>query len=200
MNYYPQPIRRLIQNFARLPGIGEKTAERLALHVLRSAETEVQELARSLVEVKQKVNFCTGCFSLSEAARCGICSDPARETGVVCVVEQPADLVALEKSGGFKGRYHVLGGVLSPMNGVGPDDIRIRELVAKAAGGAVREIVLATGTSVEGETTAAYIGEALKGHAVRVTRIASGVPMGGDLKYVDQVTLKRAMESRRAIG
>jgi recombination protein RecR len=200
MNYYPQPVRRLIQNFARLPGIGEKTAERLALHVLRAAEAEVQDLARSLVEVKQKVKLCSGCFSLSEATRCGICSDPARDIGFVCVVEQPADMVALEKSGGFKGHYHVLGGVLSPMNGVGPDDIRIRELVAKVAGGKVREIVLATGTSVEGETTAVYIGEMLKGHPVSLTRIASGVPMGGDLKYVDQVTLKRAMETRRAIG
>jgi recombination protein RecR len=197
MHYYPQPIRCLIQSLARLPGIGEKTAERLALHVLRAAEAEIQDLARSLLDVKHKVHLCSGCFALSEGPRCGVCSDPARDGALLCVVEQPADMVALEKSGGFAGRYHVLGGVLSPMNGVGPEDLRIRELMAAAAGGQVREVILATGTGVEGEATAAYLAEALKSLAVRVTRIASGVPMGGDLKYVDQVTLKRAMENRR---
>jgi recombination protein RecR len=200
MDYYPAPIRRLIQRLARLPGIGEKTAERLALHLLRAADGEVAELARSLTEVKEKVRLCSGCFALSEGPQCAICADPARDTGVLCVVEQPADMVALEKSGGVAGRYHVLGGVLAPLSGVGPEDIRLRELFARVEAGGVRELILATGTSVEGESTAAFIAERLKGRGVALTRIASGVPMGGDLKYVDQVTLRRAMEARRVVG
>jgi recombination protein RecR len=202
MNHYPASIRNLIKHLARLPGVGEKTAERLALHLLQSADHQVEELARSMLEVKQKVRLCPRCFSLSDGELCAICSNPGRDASTVCVVEQPGDMVALEKSGGFNGHYHVLSGVLSPLSGVGPDDIRIRELIDKVAAGGIREVVLATGTSVEGETTAAYIAgrlEALRG-SVAVTRIASGIPMGGDLKYIDQVTLKRAMESRRAVG
>lgn len=200
MNYYPAPIRRAIQRLARLPGIGEKTAERLALHILRTSEAEVAELARSLTEVKEKVRLCSGCFALSDGPLCAICSDPSRDTGVVCVVEQPADMVAIERSGGFTGRYHVLGGALAPLSGIGPEEIRIRELSARVEAGGVRELILATGTSVEGESTAAYIAEHLKGRGVAITRIASGVPMGGDLKYVDQVTLRRAVEARRELG
>jgi recombination protein RecR len=160
----------------------------------------VEELGRSILEVKQKVRLCSRCFALSDGELCAICSNPARDAAAVCVVEQPGDMVALEKSGAFHGHYHVLSGVLSPLNGVGPDDIRIRELLQKVAAGGVREVVLATGTSVEGEATAAYIGGLLEGLPVSVTRIASGIPMGGDLKYVDQVTLKKAMESRRAVN
>jgi recombination protein RecR len=200
MNHYPASIRQLINLMARLPGIGVKTAERLALHLLYASDPLVEELARSILDVKQKVRLCSRCFSLSDAELCAICSHPGRDAAVVCVVEQPGDLAALEKSGAFSGVYHVLSGVLSPMNGVGPDDIRIRELIARVAAGGVREVVLATGTSVEGEATAAYIAERLAAFPVTVTRIASGVPMGGDLKYVDQVTLKKAMESRRALG
>ncbi len=200
MSIYPAPIRQLIKSMARLPGIGEKTAERLALHLLYTADQYVEELGRSILAVKRSVRLCSRCFSLADGDLCAICSNPARDASVVCVVEQPGDMVALEKSGAFNGHYHVLSGVLSPMNGVGPDDLRIRELLQKVAGGGVREIVLATGTSVEGEATAAYIASQLKSRPVTVTRIAAGVPMGGDLKYVDQVTLKKAMESRRAIS
>jgi recombination protein RecR len=202
MNHYPASIRNLIKHLARLPGVGEKTAERLALHLLQSADHQVEELARSMLEVKQKVRLCPRCFSLSDGELCAICSNPGRDASTVCVVEQPGDMVALEKSGGFNGHYHVLSGVLSPLSGVGPDDIRIRELIDKVAAGGIREVVLATGTSVEGETTAAYIAGRLEAlpAAVAVTRIASGIPMGGDLKYIDQVTLKKAMESRRAVG
>jgi recombination protein RecR len=200
MSIYPAPIRQLIKSMARLPGIGEKTAERLALHLLYTADQYVEELGRSILAVKRSVRICSRCFSLADGDLCAICSNPARDASVVCVVEQPGDMVALEKSGAFNGHYHVLSGVLSPMNGVGPDDLRIRELLQKVAGGGVREIVLATGTSVEGEATAAYIAGQLESRPVTVTRIAAGVPMGGDLKYVDQVTLKKAMESRRAIS
>jgi recombination protein RecR len=200
MNHYPASIRQLIRLMARLPGIGEKTAERLALHLLSASDHLVEELARSILDVKQKVRLCSRCFSLSDSELCAICSNPARDGSVVCVVEQPGDMVAVEKSGSFNGVYHVLSGVLSPLNGVGPDDIRTRELIDRVAAGGVREVVLATGTSVEGEATAAYIAGRLAAFPVSVTRIASGVPMGGDLKYVDQVTLKKAMESRRALG
>jgi recombination protein RecR len=200
MNHYPASIRNLIHHMARLPGIGEKTAERLSLHLLYAADKAVEELARSILEVKQKVRLCSRCFSLSDNELCPICSNPARDAAVVCVVEQPGDMVAMEKSGAFHGQYHILSGVLSPMSGVGPDDIRIRELLARVATGEVHEVILATGTSVEGESTAAYIAGRLEALPVSVTRIASGVPMGGDLKYVDQVTLKKAMESRRAVG
>jgi len=189
----------LIKCMARLPGIGEKTAERLALHLLHMKDHFVEELGRSILDVKQKVRLCSRCFALSDGELCAICSNPARDAAAVCVVEQPGDMVALEKSGAFHGHYHVLCGVLSPLNGVGPDDIRIRELLQKVAAGGVREVVLATGTSVEGEATAAYIAGLLIGLPVAVTRIAAGIPMGGDLKYVDQVTLKKAMESRRAV-
>ena len=200
MNHYPASIRQLIKLMARLPGIGEKTAERLALHLLYASDPLVEELARSILEVKQKVRLCARCFSLSDAELCGICSNPARDASSVCVVEQPGDLAALEKSGAFRGGYHVLSGVLSPMNGVGPDDIRIRELIARVTAGGVREVILATGTSVEGEATAAFIAGRLAAFPVTVTRIASGVPVGGDLKYVDQVTLRKAMEARRALA
>jgi recombination protein RecR len=199
MSIYPAPIRQLIKRMARLPGIGEKTAERLALHLLYTADQYVEELGHCILDIKRNVRLCSRCFSLADGDLCTICSNPARDASVVCVVEQPGDMVAMEKSGAFNGHYHVLSGVLSPMNGVGPDDLRIRELLQKVAAGGVREIVLATGTSVEGEATAAYIASQLESRPVTVTRIAAGVPMGGDLKYVDQVTLKKAMESRRAI-
>jgi recombination protein RecR len=199
MSFYPAPIRQLIHHMARLPGIGEKTAERLALHLLYTADRYVEELGQSILDVKRKVRLCSRCFSLADGELCAICRNPARDGSLVCVVEQPGDMVALERSGAFAGHYHVLSGVLSPLNGVGPDDIRIRELVQKVAAGGVREVVLATGTSVEGEATAAYIAARLESLTVSVTRIAAGIPMGGDLKYVDQVTLKKAMEARRAL-
>jgi recombination protein RecR len=199
MNYYPPSIRQAIQSISKLPGIGEKTAERLAMHLLRAPRIDVEQLARSLLELKSSVRLCEQCFGLSDDETCEICSNPAREPQLVCVVEQPADMVSVEKSGAFSGRYHILGGSLSPINGVGPDDIRIRELMTRIAKQNIAEIILATSTTVEGESTAAYIADRLKESPVIVTRIASGVPVGGDLKYVDQVTLKRALEGRHAV-
>jgi recombination protein RecR len=198
MSYYPTSIRDLIKNIAKLPGIGEKTAERLAMHVLRAPRQEAEKLAQSILNIKDKVRFCTRCFALSDGDLCNICSDPARDPSVLCVVEQPADMVAIEKSGAFRGLYHILSGVLSPMNGIGPENIRIRELLTRIQKDRVEEAVLATGTNVEGEATASYIAQLLEKYPIKVTRIASGVPMGGDLKYVDQVTLKKAMETRHA--
>ena len=199
MDYYPASIKNLIRNLARLPGIGQKTAERLAMHILQQPDAAAQQLAGSIVELKRRLRLCARCFALSDDTLCRICSDPSRESGLVCVVEQPADMASIEKSGAYRGRYHILGGVLSPMDGIGPNDIKIAELVARIADEHIQEVILATGTNVEGESTAAYIAGVLESLSVRVTRIASGVPMGGDLKYVDQVTLKRAMESRHGI-
>lgn len=200
MNHYPSSIVKLIQNFAKLPGVGEKTAERLALHVLRAPRQEAEELARGILAVKDKVRLCRTCFALSDAEQCRICSDPARDSHLLCVVEQPADMAAVEKSGAFRGRYHILCGALSPIDGIGPDELRIQELLTRVPAEHITEVVLATGTSVEGEATASYLTEQLRPLGVRVTRIASGVPMGGDLKYVDQVTLKRALESRQSLS
>ncbi len=199
MSHYPVSVLRLIKNIARLPGIGEKTAERLAIHILKAPKKEMEQLSRSIIELKERVRLCSVCFALSDREICDICSDQTRDKTLICVVEQPADMVALEKSGAFRGVYHVLAGVLSPMNGIGPDDIRIKELSARIEDGRINEVVLATGTNVEGEATASYLAQRLKNMPVKVTRIASGVPMGGDLKYVDQVTLKRAMDTRHHI-
>jgi len=198
MSYYPASIQNLIKNIAKLPGIGEKTAERLAMHILQGSRQEAERLAQSILDVKDKVRFCSRCFALSDDEICGMCSDQGRDSTFVCVVEQPADMVAVEKSGAFRGMYHILCGALSPMNGIGPEDIRIRELVIRIEKDQVKEVVLATSTNVEGEATASYIAQILAKYPVKVTRIASGVPMGGDLKYVDQVTLKKALETRHA--
>jgi recombination protein RecR len=199
MSYYPESIRKLIKNLSKLPGIGEKTADRLAMHILRAPRREANHLAHSIMEVKEKIRLCTMCFSLSDAEICNICRDRNRNSSILCVVEQPADMVAIEKSGAFTGLYHILEGVLSPMDGVGPDNIRIKELISRIAQGKIQEVVLATSTNIEGESTADYIAQRLGNYPVKVTRIASGVPIGGDLKYVDQVTLKTAMKSRHPI-
>jgi len=199
MQHYPDSILNLIRQISRLPGIGEKTAERLALHILRAPGPDAEQLAGAILDLKTKTRLCSRCFSLSDGPLCRICNDPHRNSTQLCVVEQPADMVALEKSGAFRGFYHILGGVLSPMDGIGPDKIRVRELLARVNTEAIGEVVIATSTSVEGEATADYLSGQLARCSVRVTRIASGVPVGGDLKFVDQVTLKRAMESRRDV-
>jgi recombination protein RecR len=196
MSHYPPSIINLIKRIAKLPGVGEKTAERLAMHILRAPRKEAEQLSKAVMEVKEKVRLCKMCYGLSDDEVCKICEDPTRDASLLCVVEQPADMVAMEKSGAFTGRYHILSGVLSPMNGIGPKDIRMGELIAKIEHGQIKEVVLATSTTVEGEATASYIAERLAGYPIKLTRIASGVPIGGDLKYVDQVTLKRAMETR----
>ena len=199
MNHYPSSMISLIKNISKLPGIGEKTAERLALHILRSPREAAEALSRSILEIKDRIKLCSMCFSLSDTEQCRICSDSGRDRHLLCVVEQQGDMVSIEKSGAFHGVYHVLCGCLSPMDGVGPEDIRIRELMARVSDGAVSEVILATGTNLEGETTASYIADQLQGYPIKVTRIASGVPVGGDLKYVDQMTLKKAMEARHGM-
>ncbi|WP_300667707.1 recombination mediator RecR [Desulfoluna sp.] len=196
MNHYPASLKQLIDNLARLPGIGRKSAERLALHILKASHREADLLASSIVEVKKRVRLCRRCFALAEEDYCPVCTNMNRDHSRICVVEKPADMAAIEMSGGYNGSYHILQGALSPMDGIGPDDLRIAELLKRVDVDGPSEVILATGTNVEGEATAAFISEKLHHQPVRVTRIASGVPMGGDLKYVDQVTLKRAMETR----
>jgi len=199
MNHYPASILNLIKNFGRLPGIGEKTAERLAMHILRARRVEAEQLAQSIMDLKQNTRLCSKCFALSDKELCNICESPARNQSLLCVVEKPADMAAIEQSGAFTGVYHILQGALSPMDGIGPEDIKIRELIKRVENGSIDEIVIATSTTVEGEATASYISKELERFQIRITRIASGVPVGGDLKYVDQVTLKRAMETRHVI-
>lgn len=199
MNYYPKTIRKVIGHISKLPGIGEKTAERLTMHLLRTPRIEVEQLARSILDLKASVRLCGQCFGLSDADICNICSNPGRNRQLLCVVEHPADMVSIEKSGAFNGCYHILGGTLSPINGIGPDRIRIEELLTRLSSESVGEVILATSTTVEGESTAAYIADRLQDSPVKITRIASGVPIGGDLKYIDQVTLKRALEGRHAL-
>ncbi len=196
MSHYPDAILKLITSFSTLPGIGRKTAERLALHLLHAPDHEAATLAADIIELKKSVRICATCFALSDQEKCLICIDPSRDHGVICVVENPADMAAIEKSKAFSGCYHVLGGALSPIDGIGPDDIRLAELFGRADPGLVREIIIATRTNVEGEATAAYIMDRLKSRHITITRIASGVPMGGDLQYVDPLTMQKAMEKR----
>jgi recombination protein RecR len=191
------PIARLIQQLAKLPGVGEKTAARLAFHILRAAPEDAAALASAIAEVRQKIRFCSVCCDLTEADPCGICRDARRDAAVVCVVAQPQDVIAIERAGGFRGRYHVLHGLLSPLDGVGPDDLRVAELVRRCGGSEVREAILATSPSVEGEATAVYLSKLLRPLGVRTTRIATGVPIGGELEYADQATLARAIDGRR---
>jgi len=203
MHHYPASIRNLINNITKLPGIGVKTAERLVLHILHAPREEAEALAQSILELKNRIRSCRRCFGLSDDEICKICSDPNRAASIICVVEQPGDMAVVEKSGGFTGLYHILQGVLSPMDGVGPDNIRIKELMDKITHDPTRnpveEIILATSTNVEGESTASYIAKLLENFPVRVTRIASGIPIGSDLKYVDQMTMQRALKTRYVI-
>ena len=192
------PIARLVQQLGKLPGIGDKTAARLAFHILRASTDDAAALAAAITEVKQKIRFCSLCCDLTDRDPCGICTDARREASLVCVVSQPQDVVAVERTGGFRGRYHVLHGLLAPLDGVGPEDLRITELIRRCASG-VEEVILATSPSVEGEATAVYIAKLVRPLGVRATRIATGVPMGGELEYADQVTLARALDGRREI-
>jgi recombination protein RecR len=193
---HAQPISRLIQELTKLPGVGEKTASRLAMHILRASREDAEGLARAILEVKEKIRFCSQCFNLTEEDPCRTCQDPKRNREIICVVSSPEDLVALEKSGGFRGLYHVLHGVLSPLEGVGPNDLRVSELLSRLQKGETREVILATNPSVEGEATAQYLSQVIKPLGVRVTRIARGVPMGGDLQYIDEITLSKSLENR----
>ncbi len=193
------PIERLVQNLKRLPGIGEKSATRLAFFLLAAPESSALELADAIVRVKKEIVLCEECFDLTDHSPCAICRDPKRDAGLVCVVEEPADLAAVERSGRFSGRYHVLGGALAPIEGVGPDALRIAELEARVKAGNMRELILATNPNAEGDATAHYIADRLRGAGVRLTRIAYGMPLGGDLEYADHVTVGRSLENRREI-
>lgn len=195
----PDPIRRLVHAFSRLPGIGEKTASRLTFFLLQAEGRVSQELWEAIREVREKVRLCSVCCMLTEQDPCRFCSDPRREDTVICVVESVQALLAIERTGEFRGRYHVLHGVLAPLEGVGPDELRLRELMARLGDGTVEELIVATNPSVEGEATALYIQRLARPLGVRTTRIASGIPIGGDLEYVDQVTLSRALEGRREL-
>ena len=197
MPAYPPPLSRLIAQLTKLPGIGEKTATRLALFLFRAPSDLAESLAASILEVKRQIGFCSICFNLTDEDPCAICRDPSREVGSLCVVEDVGELLALEKAGAFRGRYHVLQGVLAPLDGIGPDNLRIKELLTRLDQNPVGEVILALNPSAEGEATAAYLGGLLRNRGTRVSRIAQGVPMGGDLKYIDAVTLKRALEGRR---
>lgn len=196
MNHYPDPILKLIQSLAKLPGIGKKTAERLALHILHAPDQEAAVLAADILDLKARVQLCSQCFALSDTDRCRICTDPSRDPSVICVVENPTDMAAIEKANAFTGTYHILGGTLSPIDGIGPKDIRLAELFKRVSPGKTSEIILATKTNVEGEATASYILEKLAQTQIKITRIASGIPMGGDLQYIDQLTMQKAMEQR----
>jgi recombination protein RecR len=195
---YTPPLARLIEQLQRLPGVGPKTAQRLALHMLKRSEAEVQLLANSLIEAKKQVGLCQVCFHLSAEPTCEICRNPNRETGTVCVVSDSRDVIAIEKTREYQGKYHVLGGVISPMDGITPEQLNIAPLVRRVSQQQIKEIILAISPSVEGETTTLYIGQLLKPFT-RVTRIAFGLPMGGDLEYADEVTLARALEGRREL-
>lgn len=196
MGIYPPSLGRLIEQFSKFPGIGKKSAERLALYTLRSPKELAQGLAQSLLEVKEKIRFCSICFNLTDKDPCPICTDQTRANGGLCVVEGPGDQLAIEKSGAFKGRYHVLQGVLSPLDGIGVEDLRIAELMSRLRNENVKEIILAINPSVEGEATVSYLADILKGKDVSVTRIALGIPLGGDLKYIDSMTLKTSIDNR----
>ena len=198
------PVARLIEAFARLPGIGPKTAQRLTYHLLRAPDVEARTLAAALVAVREEVVLCDDCFNFSDASACPICRDPGRDASRLCVVEEPLDVLAIERTGEWRGRYHVLHGAISPMDGIGPERLRIRELLervvtAERAGEPVVEVILATNPSLEGDATATYLAERLVGHVGAITRIARGLPVGGDLEYADEITLIRAIQGRRAM-
>lgn len=199
-----EPVARLVEAFSRLPGIGPKTAQRLTYHLLRAPDAEARALARALIAVRDEVVFCDRCFNISDAPQCSICRDPARDVRRMCVVEEPLDVLAIERTGEFRGWYHVLQGAISPIDGIGPERLRIRELIARvdeavAEGRRIEEVIVATNPTLEGEATAMYLGERLEGRVGSVTRIARGLPVGGDLEYADDVTLIRAMQGRRAL-
>ena len=196
---YEGAVQDLIDELGRLPGVGPKSAQRIAFHLLAADPVDVDGWSHALTEVKDKVRFCRICGNVAEADECRICRDPRRDLTVICVVEEPKDVVAVERTREFRGRYHVLGGAISPIEGIGPDDLRVRELMVRLADGVVTELILATDPNLEGEATATYLARLIKPMGLTVTRLASGLPVGGDLEYADEVTLGRAFEGRRRI-
>ena len=199
MNVYAGPVQDLIDELGRLPGVGPKSAQRIAFHLLKLPKEDAVRLATTITVAKERVSFCQTCFNISEGDRCGICNDDRRDSSVVCVVEEPLDIVAVEKTGEFKGRYHVLQGAISPIEGIGPDQLRVKELLARLEPEGIEEVILCTNPNIEGEATAMYLGRLMKPLGLKVTRIASGLPVGGDLEYADELTLGRALEGRREV-
>lgn len=197
--YYPPPVAKLIEELTKLPGIGPKTAQRLAFHVLAMPTENVAALAGALVEAKEKTVYCSICQNISDRDPCALCRGDDRDPSTICVVQEPRDVVAMERTREYRGLYHVLHGAISPLEGIGPDDIKVRELLARAGSGNVKEVILATNPNIEGEATAMYIARLLKPMGIKVTRIARGLPIGGDLEYADEVTLTKALEGRREI-
>ena len=194
-----RPLANLYEQLRRLPGVGSKTAMRLAYHIIDMPESEVQQLAEALSSAKKSIHYCSQCYNLTDGEKCAICSDPSRDHFTICVVEQPQDIAAMERSHGYNGLYHVLHGVLSPLDGIGPDRLKIRELFQRLQHESISEIIIATNSDVEGEATATYLAQLLKPIGITVSRIAHGLPMGGDLEYADEVTLSKALENRRAM-
>ena len=199
MSSYAGPVQDLIDQLGRMPGVGPKSAQRIAFHLLKLPREDALRLAGAIVEVKDKVTFCPRCFNIAEGAECNICSDARRDTTVICVVEEPKDIVSVEKTGEFRGRYHVLQGAISPIDGIGPDQLKVKELLGRLDDEAVTELILCTNPNLEGEATAMYLSRLIKPLGIKVTRIASGLPVGGDLEYADELTLGRALEGRREI-
>lgn len=199
MRQYPRPLGRLINEFNKLPGIGEKLAQRVAFHVLSLTDKEAENLANAILDAKRSIHYCSVCGNLTEKDPCDICSDSGRKQDVICVVESPKDVVAMERVKEFEGLYHVLHGAISPMQGVGPDDINLKPLIIRLQGSDVKELIIATNPTIEGEATAMYIAKLIKPSGIKVTRIANGIPIGGDLEYADEVTLLKALEGRREI-
>ena len=197
MNCFPQSLERLMAELAKLPGIGPKSAQRLAFHILDRGAENAESLAQALTDAAEKLGECPVCFNIAEEGHCALCDDLNRDDTVICVVESPRDIVPIERSGSFHGRYHVLGGLLSPMDGIGPAELHLKELLKRLENEEVTEVILATGSNVEGEATAAYIADLLKPLGITVTRIAQGMPVGGDLEYIDEITLARALTGRR---
>ncbi|WP_067968173.1 recombination mediator RecR [Nocardiopsis trehalosi] len=196
---YEGAVQNLIDELGRLPGVGPKSAQRIAFHLLAAETADVKRLVHALVEVKERVRFCAVCGNVAEESECRICRDPRRDTAVICVVEESKDVVAIERTREFRGRYHVLGGAISPIEGIGPDDLRIKDLMTRLSDGQITELILATDPNLEGEATATYLARLVKPLGMKVTRLASGLPVGGDLEYADEVTLGRAFEGRRSL-
>lgn len=196
MSYYAPPIARLIEELAHLPGVGRKTAQRLAMHIVTGREDLAVSLSEAIIEAKKKIKFCSSCFNLTEADPCPICSDPRRDNSTICIVEAPKDVIAMERTKEYHGLYHVLHGAISPMDGIGPEDIRLRELILRLQESDVEEIILATNPTIEGEATSMYISRLVKPTGIKVTRLAHGIPVGGDLEFADEVTLTKALEGR----
>jgi recombination protein RecR len=199
MAVYAAPVQALIDELGRLPGIGPKSAQRIAFYLLKVSKDDALRLARAIGEVKDRIGFCRRCFNIAEGDECAICTDARRDTASLCVVEEPRDIVAVERTQEYRGRYHVLLGAINPMEGIGPDQLRIKELLARIDAEGVTEVILCTNPNIEGEATAMYLGRLLKPLGIRVTRIASGLPVGGDLEYADELTLGRALEGRRDV-